>query len=260
MPDLSSDSSTNTSNVSPPQDKPPQEKKPTKPLPSDEKCTKSTLVRAMGFEHPFRTLDVGTIKANTSRAANRASYIDGAVQTRILEEVNTCLQKVTRHATSVKRVAQFAIGQYLVKISFTKLDEGDRIILPFLCPSFSVQEIAKIREGTISDLIEAEESEENYDGGPDDVTEDGVGGCINSIPSNVTPTGGDKNASQSVCFFLALLTALYNRESPRGSSPAQKAVRAFLEKGGTNGSLPIISTRGTLLRLYSHVLLSNNGC
>jgi hypothetical protein len=123
------------------------------------------LIKAMGYEHPIRTLDVGTINANASRAAKRTTYPEGTDSKKVLDEINTSLSKVAGHATAVKRTAHFAAGRYLENLPMHNLDDKDRII----------QEKAAIRKGDISVLLEKEGSGRNGNDGPGDEAGDNVG-------------------------------------------------------------------------------------
>ncbi|KAF9343746.1 hypothetical protein BGX26_005246, partial [Mortierella sp. AD094] len=228
-PERLQDSSTSASDVVSSTDTLPKEKKPREPMLPEDQRTKANLIKAMQHDHPFRTLDVGTVNANGSRAANRTTCPDGTDH-KALEEIKTCLDKVTEHATTMKRTAQLALGQYLENLSLRNLDHKDRIILYHLCSQYSVQEKAAIQTGTISDLVEAEGSRENnYDDPADDAGED--------------HGSSNKGGSDSKFFFLVLLTALYNKEGTSGSSPAAKAVEFFLEKARANKYLPPMPKR-----------------
>ena len=239
------DSSSVSSDVDPPKDTPSKEKKPRKPMLPDDRRTKSNLVKAMGYEHPFRTLDVGSVNANASRAAKRSTYPDGINSERVLEEVKTCLTKVAGHATAVKRTAQLALGQYLENLPLHNLDSNDMIILRHLCPQYSVQEKAAIRSGAISDLLKAERSRDNNYDDPDDGAGDEASDDTGS---------SNKSKPNPVFFFQLLLTALYNRRSTSGESPAAEAVQSFLEKARVHKYLPLESARGKVF-LYSWFVL-----
>ncbi|KAG0220882.1 hypothetical protein BGW42_008609, partial [Actinomortierella wolfii] len=88
-------------------------------------ASKVDLVRAMAWEHPTVTLDVGTLRANVSRAV---APHDAAVE---------CIQRAVREASAIKRRCQELIGLFLheVFVDGRLKTEDDRQILDFLCPS-----------------------------------------------------------------------------------------------------------------------------
>lgn len=209
----------------------PKEKQPRKPMLPGNQRTKWNLVKAMGKDHPLRTLDIGTVNANATRAANRTTHPVTTNRKKLLEEINTSLSKVAEHATTVKRTAQLAVGQYLEDLSMRQLDAKDRVILNHLCPQYSVQEKAEIRKGLIADLLEAEESRGNINDDPDD-------------------DPGNSNKDVSGNFFRLLLTSLYNKEDTSGTSTGAEAVRFFLEKARANKFLPPVPRRSRFLLYY----------
>ncbi|KAK5823077.1 hypothetical protein F5H01DRAFT_129602 [Linnemannia elongata] len=114
LPESPLDPSTNT--------KPP--KVTTKRPPRNvETMDKRELVDAMQWDHPTRTLDLGTINANATRALNNG--IDQANADTYLTEIKASLRNVTRISSRVKRIAQRAIGQYIERLSEHNIDEND---------------------------------------------------------------------------------------------------------------------------------------
>ncbi|KAI7825697.1 hypothetical protein BC939DRAFT_123916 [Gamsiella multidivaricata] len=128
---------------------PPKKKKKSTPkkaqLAADE-MTKIQLIRAMQIEHPLRTLDIGTLKANTSRALKKEVPYDEDLQDKLLHAVTTCLSDISNLASKSEHACQQVIGQYLESLSVDHLDEDDRTILSYLTPHFSVQEIVRLKK------------------------------------------------------------------------------------------------------------------
>ncbi|KAF9176118.1 hypothetical protein BGZ51_001628, partial [Haplosporangium sp. Z 767] len=104
----------------------------------------------MQTEHPLRTLDIGTLKANTSRALKKEFHSDADLQLKLQGAITTCLSDVSQLSLKTKRACQQAVGQYLENLSVEHLDENDKIILRYLTSPFSVQEIAAAKKGTTS--------------------------------------------------------------------------------------------------------------
>ncbi|KAG0079887.1 hypothetical protein BGZ93_003067, partial [Podila epicladia] len=170
--------------------------------------TKIQLIRAMQTEHPLRTLDIGTLKANTSRALKKEFHNDKYLQAKLHEAMMTCFSDISTLASKSKRGCQQAVGQYLENLSFDQLDEDDWVILSYLTSPFSVQEIAAAKQGVSPNL-----EDKSFD--DDDDPEAGV---------------NDKNSS--VGFFLSLLVAIYMASTPQGKKKdgAAAAVCLFLHK------------------------------
>ncbi|KAG0285569.1 hypothetical protein BGZ98_005448, partial [Dissophora globulifera] len=166
--------------------------------------TKIQLIRAMQTEHPLRTLDIGTLKANTSRALKKEFYDDEDLQAKLRKAMTTCLSDISTLASKSKRVCQQAVGQYLENLSIDQLDEDDKVILSYLTSPFSVQEIAAAKNG-VSPNPEDELSDDTEDPDAD----------VN-----------DKNSS--VGFFMSLLVAIYKASTPQGKKKDGPAAAACL--------------------------------
>ncbi|KAG0272323.1 hypothetical protein BGZ96_005382, partial [Linnemannia gamsii] len=130
-----------------------------------ETMDKKELVKAMQWDHPTRTLNIGTINANAARALNKG--IDQGIAPTYLSAIKKSLRDVTRISSRVKRTAQRAIGQYIERLSMDSIDESDdnnnntttniteatdttnaktlrevdRILLNILCPAFSNKDL-----------------------------------------------------------------------------------------------------------------------
>ncbi|KAG0354052.1 hypothetical protein BGX24_007051, partial [Mortierella sp. AD032] len=203
--------SANVSTITPPPKKK-RKSTPKKVRPAAD-MTKFQLVKAMQWEHPLRTLDIGTLKANTSRALKKEVPHDADLQQRIQHAITTCLSDVSKLASRTKRGCQQAIGQYLENLSIDHLDQDDRTILNYLTPPFSVQEIEEAKKGTTPN--------------PDEVSPDNK--C------NLEASIDDKNSPEA--FFLSLLVAIYKASAPKKTSvDAATAVRRFL--GNPKGDDP----------------------
>ncbi|KAG0299834.1 hypothetical protein BGZ97_003517, partial [Linnemannia gamsii] len=107
---------------SPMKSKPPKVT-PKKPPREVATMDKKELVKAMQWDHPTRTLDIGTINANATRALNNG--IDQTNADIYLSTIKASLRNVTRISSRVKRTAQRAIGQYIERLSVHNIDEND---------------------------------------------------------------------------------------------------------------------------------------
>ncbi|KAI7816406.1 hypothetical protein BC939DRAFT_45537 [Gamsiella multidivaricata] len=166
--------------------------------------TKIQLIKAMQTEHPLRTLDIGALKANTSRALKKEIPYDEDLQDKLRHDVTTCLSDISNLASKSKRACQQVIGNYLESLSVDHLDEDDRTILSYLTPHFSVQEIAAAKKGTTPNP-EDESSDDEDD----------------SEASN-------ENKNSPVEFFLPLLIAIYKASTPQEKKKASAAAAACL--------------------------------
>ncbi|KAF9898551.1 hypothetical protein EC991_010943, partial [Linnemannia zychae] len=88
-----------------------------------EAMDKKELVEAMQWDHPIRTLDIGTINANATRALKDG--IDQANADNYLSAIKASLRNITRISSRVKRTAQRAIGQYIEQLCIYNIDEND---------------------------------------------------------------------------------------------------------------------------------------
>jgi hypothetical protein len=127
----SDDDSPNLSKLShEPEEPEPEESESMEPKePRDvSKMEKLDLVNAMEWEHPTRTLEIGTLNGNL----NRVWQQDPGVGSRI----KACLAEVVSLASHTKRTCQKAIGQYIEHLFDAGgiIDEMDRAILDCICP------------------------------------------------------------------------------------------------------------------------------
>ncbi|KAF9079613.1 hypothetical protein BGX27_006182, partial [Mortierella sp. AM989] len=96
---------------------------PKKPPRDVAAMNKKELVNAMQRGHPTRTLDIGTINANATRALKNG--IDQEIASTYLSAIKKSLRDVTRISSRVKRTAQRAIGLYIERLSVNNIDEND---------------------------------------------------------------------------------------------------------------------------------------
>ncbi|KAF9895897.1 hypothetical protein BX616_008590, partial [Lobosporangium transversale] len=85
-----------------------EKEKSKKPQKAVDEMDKTDLVRAMQYEHPTRTLDIGTVNGNLNRILTD--------KPQLRSKIKACLQEVVRHASKTKRTCQRAIGQYIEQL------------------------------------------------------------------------------------------------------------------------------------------------
>lgn len=202
---------------------------PKKPQREVETMDKMQLVEAMQWDHPTRTLDIGTINANATRALNKRIDQAGFQEETYtyLSAIKTSLRNVTRISSRVKRTAQRAIGQYIERLSVHNIDEidnnnntdatnatdttntkilseVDRRLLNILCPAFSNK-----------DLVES--SKEEMDQEPDN-------------PEGLEELDGSNDKkNEALSFLMSLLTAIHSTKLPRKTGMGLQ-VRKFIEQ------------------------------
>ncbi|KAG0252336.1 hypothetical protein BGZ95_006661 [Linnemannia exigua] len=88
---------------------------------------KKDLVDEMQWDFPTRTLDIGTINANVSRALS--SEINQTTASTYRTAIRRVLRDVTRISSRVKRTAQRAIALYIERLSDNNIDENDGSII-----------------------------------------------------------------------------------------------------------------------------------
>ncbi|KAG0020648.1 hypothetical protein BGZ81_009264, partial [Podila clonocystis] len=177
--------------------------KPAKPLLPVELMTKKDLVLALQWEHPTRTLEVGTINANVSRALKQ---FPAPLQDDYFLRIKTCLTDITRLAARSKRTCQRLIGQYLEQLSLHGVDEVDKIILDKLCPPFSVQDVANYK----NEDYNSEQSEDSQENQELDASND--------------------NSNHPLTFFMVLLNTIYSSKPPPSTGKTGPVVRMFMDK------------------------------
>ncbi|KAG0329520.1 hypothetical protein BG000_012074, partial [Podila horticola] len=221
--------------------------------------TKKELVSELQWEHPTRTLDVGTVNANVTRVLSKE--FGAPLQSHYLPRIKTCLSDVAQLAATLKRICQLAIGQYLEQLSLQDIDEADRIILHSLCPSFTDKNMVIVEDTTTQDSEEPEGPEENEE----DVEFD------------------DKNdgKNDSLQFFLSLLTAVHSSKRPSVKGKSGLAVCTFLDRAknfipprvetGSGSKIDLLKKKGLLrsdavgqidpkLTLAENFIILNRAC
>ncbi|CAO3569208.1 unnamed protein product [Mortierella alpina] len=122
-----------------------------KPPPRIELMNKMQLVKAMAWEHPLVSLPVGTLKANTKRAAAAAAAAAATTSTthnqpmsfkrqqqyqlQQHQEVSACVMDVVQQTRVTKRQAQEFLGEFIETVFKHGPTEEDREILSTLCPA-----------------------------------------------------------------------------------------------------------------------------
>ncbi|KAF9080153.1 hypothetical protein BGX23_002572, partial [Mortierella sp. AD031] len=97
-----------------------------RPLPKVRDVTnmdKKNLVDAMAWDHPTRTLELGTINSNATRALNRSPEQPGLPA--LLPRIKSSLSRIVRLSSQVKRTCQRAIGQYIEHLALHHIDEEE---------------------------------------------------------------------------------------------------------------------------------------
>ncbi|KAF9964422.1 hypothetical protein BGZ65_001144, partial [Modicella reniformis] len=104
---------------------------------------KAKLVREMQHEHPLVTLNVGTIKENSTRALTKCVGDNEEISPTpnaepvpplidLQPNIRNCLQEVVRLASQTKRICQRAIAVYLERLSVSDIDPKVSAIENFL--------------------------------------------------------------------------------------------------------------------------------
>ncbi|KAG0018917.1 hypothetical protein BGZ82_000306 [Podila clonocystis] len=197
----------NTREVSTTQQKPKTEHK--KPLRSVESMTKKELVSELQWEHPTRTLDIGTVNANVSRVLTKE--VGALLPCDYLPRIKACLLDIARLAARSKRICQLAIGQYLEQLPLQDVDEADKTILRSLCPPYTNKDIAIVEDDTTQNSSDPEEPEE-----PEE---------------NVDYDDGNDNKNASLLFFMSLLTAIHSSKIPSRGGKSGLAIGLLKKKG-----------------------------
>jgi hypothetical protein len=126
---------------------------PYNPRPVDNLTKKKDHISAMDFDHPIRTLKLGTVQANARRGISRNITQSAEVRSVLVQGIRSCFQQVAKQASMAKRTLQCAIGFYLEILSARKIDETDKSILRKLCSDFTVKEIATFNDSTNQQIV-----------------------------------------------------------------------------------------------------------
>ncbi|KAF9933842.1 hypothetical protein FBU30_004238 [Linnemannia zychae] len=156
---------------------------------------KKALVKAMQWDHPIRTLDIGTVNANATLlgkgGVNEAidATEDASDDTKSTNSTNTTNTTCTINTTNIT--------------SAKILSDVDRKLLSILCPAFTVKELTGSNEESDQEPYDPEGVEEHDD------------------------TLDKKDVTLS--FLMSLLTALHSTKLPKKSGTGLY-VRSFIEQ------------------------------
>ncbi|KAF9536896.1 hypothetical protein EC957_009428 [Mortierella hygrophila] len=107
----------------------------------------------MDFDHPIRTLRLGTVQANAKRVISRNITQSAEVRSVLVQGIRSCFQQVAKQASMAKRTLQCAISLCFESLSARKIDEMDKSILRELCSDFTVEEIAAFNDSTNQQIV-----------------------------------------------------------------------------------------------------------
>ncbi|KAK3825231.1 MAG: hypothetical protein J3Q66DRAFT_420141 [Benniella sp.] len=108
-------------------------------LPDEPK--KQALLKAVDWEHPTSTVDIGTVSANVRGALmnpprTEAPSIASDTQRNVVAaEVQQCIKDVVKHASETKRKCQLLVAGFIEQIGRQGVaNESDKALLDLLCP------------------------------------------------------------------------------------------------------------------------------
>ncbi|KAF9981876.1 hypothetical protein BGZ79_006045, partial [Entomortierella chlamydospora] len=108
-------------------------------LPAVDRMTKAEMVKALAWEHPFATLDIGTVAANVRSALKIKDVIkDPEVAVKdneVAEGTIKCLRDIVKEANRTKRRCQQLLGTYIEQFKTKGLTPRDKNFFEHLCPS-----------------------------------------------------------------------------------------------------------------------------
>lgn len=185
-----------------------------KPPPKINEMDKQQLINAMAREHSIVSLPVGTVKANSKRAAVIATT-DTKKQQQQQQEVATCILDIVEHARVTKRHAQEFLGAFIEAVFERGVTEDDRSILSSLCPAV---------ESRIRVVSQASSSTYASSGGTDKETDDSDEENNDSDKENNDSdkenNGSDDPDSEPsdaerpfIAFYQSLLAYIYSRKA-----------------------------------------------
>ncbi|KAF9301539.1 hypothetical protein BGZ91_009550, partial [Linnemannia elongata] len=100
--------------------------------------TKAQLVKALAWEHPMATLEIGTLAANVKNAlkVNDISRdpIGLAEDNAVAKEMIDCVRAIVKEANRVKRRCQGLFGAYFERIDRDGATSDDKEFLKEICP------------------------------------------------------------------------------------------------------------------------------
>lgn len=171
-----------------------------KPPPKINEMDKQQLINAMAREHSIVSLPVGTVKANSKRAAVIATT-DTKKQQQQQQEVATCILDIVEHARVTKRHAQEFLGAFIEAVFERGVTEDDRSILSSLCPAVEsrIRVVSQASSSTYASSCgtdkETDGSDEENNGSDDPDSE---------------PSDADR---PFIAFYQSLLAYIYSRKA-----------------------------------------------
>ncbi|KAI7832491.1 hypothetical protein BC939DRAFT_105154 [Gamsiella multidivaricata] len=201
--------------VIPPQNTTQPEPATAKKVKSVDEMNKADFTRALDWEHPTVTLDVGTLSANVRRAEDLSP--DEA------SEVLRCLREAIRLAADTKRTCQQLLGRFIERVSDPAIfKETDRDLLDLICPRIP---------GTNKDNDGDKDSDKD-----DDKDGDKDGEEQEDIDSEIDKEQEDRDADSEVDKddhqrFLGILTTyVYSGIIPSGKTKSIQCTRRFIDR------------------------------
>ena len=168
---------------------------------------KKELVKGMQWEHPLRTLSVGTLNANIKQVLSNNSTLQC--------NVRTSIRQVVRLASATKRICQRAIAQYIERVVDIKMDPKDIELLDMICPRISAKDKDKEPD-------ELEELDHQIEGKQDRQTSfiSSLMHCIynRAPPGRVRPTGMDVKVIEFIARASEFLPGMTGGEVPYPAS------------------------------------------
>ncbi|KAF9542693.1 hypothetical protein EC957_001748 [Mortierella hygrophila] len=172
-------------------------------LPSIDQMTKAHLVKALAWEHPMATLDIGTLKANVKYALKVKDIsrdpIELAEDSAVANETIDCVQAIVKEANRVKRKCQGLFGAYIERVDRDGATSNDKAFLKEICPPI-----------------------------PREMTEDAAS---NTLPSQDSTTLDDAEdtSDRQVQFIGCFMRYLYSNNYPRNTGIGI-VVNRFIER------------------------------
>lgn len=235
-------------------------------VPSVDNMDKKNLVLAMQRDHPTRTLNIGTLNANVTRALKKFPPSAAAI---FLPKVKISLQRVTRLSAQIKRTCQRAIGSYIERLSLDHIEEDDiakgttvegttvgsstgnikhelslkkvpeidRLILEKLCPAFSEKDLSAFGNGVEQEPVTFEAVDEDDDSN-DNKNEPLLFllSLCNAVHSRTLPI--EKGIGVHVCAFIKQAN-IFLPPMTKDKTPLEYAGSAFLRSAAVQLSVEL---------------------
>ncbi|KAF8923849.1 hypothetical protein BGZ47_004421, partial [Haplosporangium gracile] len=212
------------------------------------------LIKAMMWEHPLVSLPVGTIRANSKRAAaattadanqlplsRRQRQHQQQQQQQQQQEVSACILDVVGQARVTKRHAQEFLGAFIETIFKRGLTEEDRTILNALCPA--VESKIRVSPEPNHDSQASSNSSAGTlaeDGGQEDTQDEGLENAEDGVDEDAEPSAMDK---PFIAFYQILLGHIYSRKI-KSKTVIERQVGQLLARATSLGiTLPPVPQR-----------------